>query len=166
MKRLALIFFLLAFPAGAYAGGWATAGLSSTPEGVAPGKTWSVDITLMQHGRTPLEGVQPAVVVTDKAGKDTRFAAKPTGKAGVYRAEVVFVTAGRYEYTVDDGFGNGFPHEFPPAVITGSAASPAAPGRPGSDGTPGWLLALAAVGLVALGGGLLRRRRGRAPLPA
>lgn len=165
MKRLALIFFLLAFPASAHAGGWATAGLSSTPEGVAPGKTWSVDITVMQHGRTPLDGVQPAVIITDKAGKATRFDGKPTGKPGIYRAEVVFPAAGKYDYTVDDGFGNGFPHEFPTAVIGGAAASPSAPAA-GSDSTPWWPFALAAAGLVAMGGVLIRRRRGAAPLPA
>ena len=48
MKRLsALIFLLLALPATAYAGGWATAGLSSTPEGTKPGGVWKV--RLMPH---------------------------------------------------------------------------------------------------------------------
>ena len=90
-------------PAAAGAGGFATAGLSSTPEGVAPGQPWKVDITVLQHGRTPLDGLQPSVVI--RSGDTTReFAAAPTGKTGVYRAEVVFPTAGRWDYEVLDGF--------------------------------------------------------------
>jgi hypothetical protein len=54
-----------------------------------------------------------------------RFAARPTGKAGVYHARVVFPTKGTFRYTVDDGFTNALQHTFPPVVIGGPA--PAAP---------------------------------------
>ena len=60
MRRLLIALPLLAVsvlaPA-ALAGGWATVGLSSTPAGTAPGEPWNVDITVLQHGRTPLEDV-------------------------------------------------------------------------------------------------------------
>jgi hypothetical protein len=160
MKRLsALIFLLLALPATAYAGGWATAGLSSTPEGTKPGGVWKVDITVMQHGRTPLEGVQPAIVVSHN-GSDQRFDAVPTDEPGVYRAEVGFPAAGTYEYTVDDGFGNAFPHEFPPVNIAGESVAAA-------GGTPWWPFALLGAALLAAGVALLvRRGRGAAPQPA
>ena len=117
MRRSLLLFplavvFLLAAPAVAGAGGFATAGLSSTPEGVAPGQPWKVDITVLQHGRTPLEGLTPRVRIS--SGDKTReFAAKPTGKPGVYRAEVVFPRAGRWDYEVLDGFNDAMPHTFP-----------------------------------------------------
>jgi LPXTG-motif cell wall-anchored protein len=167
MRRIALISFALALVAApaALAGGWATAGLSSTPAGTGPGAPWNVDITLMQHGRTPLEGMQPAIVVTDSAGKETRFAGKEVGN-GVYRTSVVFPERGRYTYTVDDGFGNAFPHEFPPVQIGAAGTAPATP-APDSGGTPWWPFAVVAAGLAA-GGGLvlMRRRRSGAPLPA
>jgi hypothetical protein len=117
---------LLALPALAGAGGFATAGLSSTPDGVQPGKPWKVDITVLGHGRTPLDGLTPRIQIS--SGDATReFVAKPTGKTGVYRAEVVFPTAGRWDYVVFDGFNDQMPHTFPAVEIGDGAASPAAP---------------------------------------
>ena len=177
-----LALMLVAAPA-AHAGGWATAGLSSTPDGVAPGKPWKVDITVRQHGVTPAEGLTPRVRIS--SGTDMReFAAKPTGKPGVYRAVVVFPKAGRWDYLVLDGFNDGLPHTFPAVQIVAGGgaepavaqpaptAAPAAPAAADSGIASGWLwgagaaLVLAAAVLVAD----RRRRRpdvaGRAPEPA
>jgi hypothetical protein len=169
----------LALPAVAGAGGFATAGLSSTPEGTAPGKPWTVDITILQHGRTPLDGLSPRVQIS--SGDSIReFAAKPTGEAGVYRAAVVFPTAGRWEYTVLDGFNDQMPHTFPAVRIGDGAASPAAPSPadpepapaqapapPSDDGiAAGWLWGAGAallLALIVLAADRLRRRPGRAP---
>jgi hypothetical protein len=83
----------------------------------------------------------------------------------VYRAEVTFPAAGTYRYTVDDGFGNAFPHEFPPVTIGGDTAAPAVAAEDG--GLPWWPFAIVAAGLLGMGGVLLgRRRRGAQPLPA
>jgi hypothetical protein len=41
-------------PTTSLAGGWATVGLSSLPDGAQPGEAWVVDLTVLQHGRTPL----------------------------------------------------------------------------------------------------------------
>ena len=51
---------LLGLPAVATAGGWATVSLSSTPDDLGPGDAWNVQITILQHGRTPLDGVEPS----------------------------------------------------------------------------------------------------------
>ena len=95
---LAVLFLLVAAPA-AHAGGFATVGLSSTPTGT----DWPVEITVLQHGRTPLDNVTPRVVITQGATTRT-FAGEPTGKPGVYAARVVFPGGGRWEYSVRDGF--------------------------------------------------------------
>ena len=166
---LALLLALLAVPA-ALGGGFATAGLSSTPEGVAPGQPWKVDITVLQHGRTPLEGLTPMVRI--HSGSTTKeFTAKPTGEPGVYRAEVVFPKAGRWDYVVLDGFINEMPHTFPAVEIGGGAGAPAAPAAtaappapaPAPDGggiATGWLWGAGAALLLALALlGLDRRRR-------
>jgi hypothetical protein len=171
------IALLLAAPAVAGAGGFATAGLSSTPDGVAPGKPWKVDITVLQHGRTPLEGIVPRVQIS--SGDKTReFAAEPTGEPGVYRAEVVFPSAGRWEYVVLDGFNDQMPHTFPAVRIGDGAASPAAPSPakpaahapapapPDSGLAAGWLWgagAALALALLVLGADRLRRRPAAAP---
>ncbi|MGH2943723.1 MAG: hypothetical protein ACRDLN_13215, partial [Solirubrobacteraceae bacterium] len=113
------IIGLLALPAGAFAGGWATVGLSSTPDGLGPGDTWNVELEVLQHGRTPLDDVTPTVTIA--AGGDSRtFATRPAGRPGVHRASVTFPSAGTWRYVVDDGFSAR--HSYPPVRIGGGAA--------------------------------------------
>ena len=173
---LALLLALVAAPP-ALAGGWATAGLSSTPEGVGPGEPWNVEITVLQHGRTPLAGLTPEVRIS--SGDDTRgFAAVPTGKTGVYRAEVVFPKAGRWTYEVRDGFNNEFPHTYPAVEIgdgggtvtepiaTAAAPAPAPAADTGGGIAAGWLWGAGAALLLALAVlGVDRRRRLQGRLP-
>ena len=108
------------------------------------------------------------------ASTTREFAAKPTGKPGVYRAEVVFPTAGNWEYVVLDGFNDQLPHTFPAVRIGDGATSPAAP-SPASAPAPapddggiaaGWLWGAGAALVLALA--LLavdRLRRRPAPAP-
>ncbi|MGH2985286.1 MAG: FixH family protein [Solirubrobacterales bacterium] len=146
----------LAVPAAALAGGWATVGLSSTPDGLGPGESWVVELEVLQHGQTPLQGVEPAVTINEPGTRAERtFPAKPTERPGVYRAEVVFPGAGEWEYAIDDGFTRTHPN--PPVRIGrgGEAAAPAAPQRPASstsDGAPWARFGVTlAAGLVAAG---------------
>jgi hypothetical protein len=107
MKKLLLVFALalVATPV-ASAGGWATVGLSSLPPtGLKAGQPWPLDITVLQHGRTPLDGVSPVVRIRDDNGKVvSTFTATPTGKTGVYHTVVRFPGSGTYSYEVYDGF--------------------------------------------------------------
>ena len=61
MRRvlIALPLAALALAPAALAGGWATVGTDLDARGDAPGGKWDVNITVLQHGRTPLEGVKP-----------------------------------------------------------------------------------------------------------
>jgi hypothetical protein len=163
---LALALAALTAPA-AHAGGFATAGLSSMPTGVGPGQPWKVELTVLQHGRTPMAGLEPRIVI--RSG-DTRreFVAVPAGKPGVYRAEVVFPAAGTWSYEVLDGFNNDLPHTFPAVrigsdTVSAAAPAPAPPAAPAAaDGgiAAGWLWgAGAALLLAAAVVGLGRRRR-------
>ena len=157
MKKLLLVLAVaaVAVPA-ASAGGWATVGLSSLPPpGLEPNQNWPVDITVLQHGQTPLAGVTPIVRIRDDGGKVVKsFTATPTGKTGVYHATVTFPAEGSYSYEVYDGFtqyGGAQTHTFKPVVI-----------GPADGGFPyGWLaLALGlAAGLAAATILTLRRRR-------
>jgi YtkA-like len=155
MKRILVAFALvaLAAPAGALAGGWATAGLSPPPDEVGAGDTWNAQITVLQHGRTPLEGVEPIVTITN-GPTDKAFPAKPTDKPGVYVAKVVFPTDGKWSYVVDDGFSQ--THTFAPVSI-----------GPGNEDTLPFF-AIIVLGSLALAAGvalflLARRVRVRAP---
>jgi hypothetical protein len=152
---------LLALAPAARAGGFATVGLDSTPQGAAAGEVWSVKLTIMAHGRTPLSGLDPRVRITSGA-TERSFAARPAGRAGVYRADVVFPRAGRWSYTVDDGYVDQR-HAFPPVTIRAAAASSATGVRTAGlgDGGPvmGWVLAGAAALLAAAGIAVWDRRR-------
>ena len=90
MKKLLLVLAVaaVAVPA-ASAGGWATVGLSSLPPaGLPANEDWPVDITVLQHGRTPLAGVTPIVRIRDDGGNVVKsFTATPTGTTGVYHAD-------------------------------------------------------------------------------
>jgi hypothetical protein len=163
-------------PATSMGGGWATVGLSSLPDGARPGEAWVVDLTVLQHGRTPLDGVEPRVLLeAPKGGQDRAFAARPTQRPGVYRARVVFASKGEWTYSVDDDFSQ--VHELGSVRIGGggdrAAAAPVkqqpAAGSPDSGaGGMSWAAALgiaAAAGLLAAMGTALLRRHGQ-PKPA
>ena len=162
MRRVLLalpIIALLVLAPSAFAGGWATVGLSSTPAGTDPGQPWNVNMTILQHGRTPLDDLSPTITIRNGDATKT-FNAEPTGKPGVYRAAVVFPSAGKWNYEVNDGFITGQPHTYPPVEIgaAGERSRRAAP-RPRRRRRPalGWLaiggiaLLLAAVGPARVG---------------
>jgi hypothetical protein len=161
MKRFTLVAAaalaaLLMAPATSLGGGWATVGLSSLPDGTQAGEEWNVELTVLQHGRTPLEGVEPRVLIRAPGGGEEQvFGAKPTEHAGVYLARVVFPSVGRWTYAVDDDFSQ--VHELG-AVRIGSGGEDAAAG-----------IALTGALGIAIGAGVLAafltaalRRRGQA----
>jgi hypothetical protein len=159
MKKLLFVLAvaLVAVPA-AGAGGWATVGLSSLPpSGLEPNQAWPVDITVLQHGQTPLAGVIPVVRVRDGGGKVVgTFEGTPTDATGSSHAVVRFPGEGTYSYEVYDGFeqyGGARTHTFKPVEIGAPANS-----------FPWWQLGLAlalAFGLAAATVLYLRRDRVR-----
>lgn len=157
MRTFLTLVAVLAFPAAAAAGGFATAGLAPPPDGLSPGDTWAAEVTIKAHGITPMEGLAPTLTIR---GPETRtFDAKPTGTPGVYVADVVFPVAGTYRYEVMDGYA-GQVHSFAPVEVGGPV------GVPGGDGFPAWAVApvaAAALALAALGLVLLRRRASGVP---
>lgn len=161
MRRSLLILplLLLTAPAVAHAGGFATTGLSSTPDGLRAGQPWKVELTILQHGRTPLSDLSPEIVTIDADGNRTTFRAKPAAKPGRYAAIVRFPKPGQWSYAVYDGFNNAMPTTYP-AVLIRDPAPTTAVRRPDPVGPPGLPIALAGVLLV---GGvalwLVHRRR-------
>ena len=105
MRKLVLIVAAVAVlvPATALAGGWATVQLSSTPKGAKAGVPWVVNLTVLQHGVTPLADVRPEVRIAQGTAARS-FVARPTTKTGVYRARVVFPRAGTWRWSIWDGF--------------------------------------------------------------
>jgi hypothetical protein len=153
----------LAIAGTASAGGWATAGVSPPPDDPTAGSTWDAKITLLQHGQTPLVGMQPTISLVGSGGDRKTFAAKATDEPGVYLAKVKFPAAGSWSYEVYDGFtqyGGAQTHTF--------SAIDVAPGSGGSGldlpslpVSAAILLGMAAAIAIALG---MRRARPR-PAP-
>jgi hypothetical protein len=161
MRRCLLILplLLLTVPAVAHAGGFATTGLSSTPEGLRAGQPWKVELTILQHGRTPLSDLSPEIVAVDADGNRTTFRAKPTGEPGRYAATVRFPKPGQWSYMVYDGFNNAMPTTYP-AVLIRDPEPAGSVRRPDPVGPPGLPIAIGGVLLVgALGLWLVHRRR-------
>jgi hypothetical protein len=131
----------LVVPAAALGGGWATVQLDSTPDGARAGTPWNVELTVLQHGRTPLEGISPIIHVQGPSG-GTSFVATATDRPGVYAARVVFPSAGTWSWWIWDGFSQ--THTYYPVEI--------APADGVGGGGFSWWAPAAGVGVVALAG--------------
>jgi len=159
LLALAVVLAAAAAPV-ATAGGWATVGLSSLPpSGLKADQDWPVDVTVLQHGETPLAGVTPVVRIRDDGGNVVdSFTATPTGETGVYHAVVRFPGEGTYSYEVYDGFetyGGAQTHTFKPVLV----------GAPGGS-FPYLPLGIAVALALALAAATVAyRRRGHEPAP-
>src|SRR5262245_10966951 len=100
MRRLlfVLALFALALPATAAAGGFAT-----VPAGTKAGDTWKAELLVLQHGRTPLEGISPVVRIRS-GDRSQEFPAAPAGEPGRYVADVTFPASGTWAWEIWDGF--------------------------------------------------------------
>ena len=152
----AVVALALIVAGAAGAGGWATVGVSPDPPDAA-GTAWNVKLRVLQHGRTPLDGVKPSITIRNvDTGEAKTFAARPAGEPGMYRADVKFPSAGTWRYEVNDGFteyGGGQTHTFAPVEI--------APG--GDSSSPTWTIAGTAVLGLAFAALLLAGLRPRRP---
>lgn len=161
MRRLIMLSTLvvvLASAATAGAGGWATVGIDPLPDGVEAGGTWNTNITIRQHGQTPLDGLSPAVTIFEEKGATDVFSATSTGDPGVYAASVVFPEAGRWNVVVDSGFGESR-LTYGPVLVE----APAPAGGTSPVPTAGVLAIVAALALVAVGVFGVRRVRRLGP---
>ncbi len=68
------------------------------------GRVWNVSVTPLQHGRTSIPAAKPRVEIRLGSGVWRAFAARRTAKSGVFRANVVFPSAGTWRLRVWDGF--------------------------------------------------------------
>jgi hypothetical protein len=192
MKRIliaAVLVGALVQAGAASAGCMATVGLTPPPQGIAPGTTWTAELTVLQHGVQPLPNAETArptlTIVNSKTGRQQTFVAKKTKDPAVFVADVVFPTAGSWSYKVYDDFSSdgGGPvpcaqtHTFSAVTVGGGGASagggePPAPtpvepvpvvaSSASGSSFPVWPVvggALAALAALAVSVALVRRRR-------
>lgn len=163
MRKLVIaLAVVLALPAAAQAGGWATVTLAPPPTDLRADETWTARLTVRRHGVTPTDGATPWITIRNDAHGTKAFAAKPAGTTGVYVARVAFPGTGSWRYEVSDGlaatgYGRSQTHTYAPVeIVPGTVGG-------GGDGLPVWPLALAAVSLAAAGALVLARQRSRRP---
>jgi hypothetical protein len=151
----------------ASAGGWAVTTLDTLPAGgLQPGRATPLGYTIRQHGVTPIELDDSALVVAMADGRALRFPGVPDGPPGHHVAQVMVPEAGRFALAVDQGWFA--PQDLGHLDIGSASATPASPGSSSADGWPAAVRALlvvtTAVALVAMGAELgaarARRRRG------
>jgi len=146
----------------AQAGGWATVGVDPLPTGIQAGEPWNPEITVLQHGRTPLTGLQPLVIVSEQgSGLERTFSATPSDEAGVYDARVVFPEAGDWNVRVETGWWGEGELTFGPVAIPGGSG--VGTGRDSFPVAPLAVTGLALLLIAAAGLGVRRRLR---PTPA
>lgn len=159
MRQLVVLCALagaLAATGVASAGGWATVSVDPLPTGLDAGDTWRTEITVLQHGETPLGGLSPVITVRESRSGLTRDAvAKETSELGVYEASVVFPEAGEWNVVVESGFWGEGTLTFGPVTIGDGGPVGASPGS-----FPTVPLALLALALGALAAGTLGLRLG------
>ena len=151
MRRLSILGLLLvgvlglAMPA-AFAGGWAITSLDELPGEFRAGEPYQLGYTILQHGKTPVDGVETHITVRNTVtGETLTFAGEPDGKPGHYVAEVTFPAGGGWSWSVNQG---AFAvHEL--GEVTVAAASVAV--ATAATGPSVWALVLGAATALALG---------------
>ena len=73
---------VLAFPAAAAAGGWATVEVAAPPGGIDPGEPWRATLVVKQHGMTPLDDARPSILIDNGRGDTKQFFAEHAGRPG------------------------------------------------------------------------------------
>jgi hypothetical protein len=155
---LATLVAALVVPTTAGAGGWATIGFAPLPDEVEPGQTWKPQLTILQHGVTPLDGLTPTITITGAEGAEV-FTATPTGEPGKYVANVVFPSAGSWAVAIDSSFGESR-LTYGPVAISTRDNLPSTGGGGGDFPLVPVLAALAGLIVVAATAfGLVRQRR-------
>lgn len=152
MKRLTVVgmltagLLILAAPA-AIAGGWAITSMDELPGEFRAGETYQLGYTILQHGKTPVDGAETEITVRNSTtGETLRFMGQADGKPGHYVAEVTFPSGGSWTWSVTQG---AFAvHEL--GELTVSAAPTAAVAATAAS-LPTWGLVLAAATAIALG---------------
>jgi hypothetical protein len=120
---LAVLLSLL-FVVRASAGGWAVITLDELPLDVVAGEPLTIGFTVLQHGRTPMDGLYPTV--TANLHKDQQFVvnAEPEGKPGHYTATLNFPKEGEWRWSIQAFSMDQTMPMLSVAAATGVAANP------------------------------------------
>jgi hypothetical protein len=112
------------------------------------GETYQLGYTILQHGKTPVEGAETEITARNPAtGETLRFAGRADGKPGHYVAEVTFPEGGAWSWSVTQG--EFAVHEL--GELSVASAPAVAVAASATTSLPIWGLVLAAATAIALG---------------
>jgi len=93
-----LLSLVLVIPA--FAGGWAVITLDQLPTGVVAGEPLTIGFTVLQHGKTPMDGLDPTITATSSKSESFVVHAKPEGETGHYVATLTFPVEGNWNWSI------------------------------------------------------------------
>jgi len=93
-----LMMVVLDFPV--LAGGWAVITLDQLPTNVVTDEPLDIGFTVLQHGKTPLNDLNPTVTARLTKSESFVVYAKPDGKPGHYTATLTFPNEGNWEWSI------------------------------------------------------------------
>jgi cytochrome c2 len=141
---------------GALAGGWAMVTLDSLPVQPRAGEMLKLGFMVRQHGVTPVsEPLNPYLSAQNRdTGDLLRVDAQQEGRVGHYVVEVVFPSAGTWDWKIAPEPFPAIPERLEPLVVLSAPATLADSQREAQDSLPvmaGWLGVLAAMSVFGLG---------------
>lgn len=156
-----LVSLIFAVPA--FAGGWAVITLDELPTDVVAGEPFTVGFTVLQHGKTPMNDLEPTI--TASLYKEQKFMvnAGPDGEPGHYTATLTFPKEGEWRWSIQ---AFSMDQLMPILSVAAPVAEVANQPVTKSDPVTAPVSVLSIVRLSALGGGLVGwaiafRRRSR-----
>jgi hypothetical protein len=159
---LALIFTLPVF-----AGGWAVIVLDELPTDVVAGKPLTVGFTVLQHGRTPMDGLEPKIIANLYKEQEFVAIAKADGRPGHYTAALTFPKEGEWRWSIQAFWMDQLmPTLSVSAPGVGAVSEPVTKTEPvqGSGITAIWIVRTLAFGIGLVGLFLVFQRRSRVAL--
>lgn len=134
-----LLSLIIAVPA--LAGGWAVITLDELPSNVVAGEPLTIGFTVLQHGITPMTGLDPTVAATLLKGEQFVVKAEPGDRPGHYSASLTFPKEGEWDWSIQ-----AFTMEqrMPTLSVAAPAAatvnSPVEKTAPAAAALPSWLI--------------------------
>lgn len=83
-----------------FAGGWAVITLDELPSTIMAGEPITIGFTVLQHGRTPMDGLHPIITANLAKDQEIVFNAEPEGKIGHYTATLTFPQDGEWSWSI------------------------------------------------------------------
>lgn len=153
----------LAFAVPAFAGGWAVITLDELPTNVVAGEPVTIGFTVLQHGMTPLNDLDPTIKVHLDKSNDFVIHAKHDNKPGHYTAEMTLPKAGTWEWSIEAfAMDQRMPDLIVAAPVGAIVSEPAVETQPAAPVMSSvWMIRASAVALCAAGTVMAFQRKSR-----